>query len=278
VATVLLAGYALANLQSNGRFELAPASGWHLYARVAPFADCRQFTPPPGTAALCERTPPVDRSGPDFYLYTPQSPARKEFGYIGSHDGEVGRFALQVVLHQPGALLQAFWVDVRRYFVPSWHQHGWYKGWDIQPQLDWARQGGPTYTRDTIAGMTTFFSPFVPQRNRWLVSLMHDYEQVAGFGATLLTVCTLLTLLGLFIGSRRSRVCVLLFGVGGLAQLIMPTISLLYMGRYTVPLAGLFAAGAAIALSSAWEMVRSRLPAGIRSVSRPRQHEQSVAI
>jgi hypothetical protein len=79
----------------------------------------------------------------------------------------------------------------------------------------------------------------------------------------------LLSGLGLFIGARRSRVGVLLFGVGGLAQLIMPTISVLYMGRYTVPLAGMFAAGGAIALWSvsqsagAW-LLRARTVSGFR--------------
>jgi hypothetical protein len=269
VATMLLAGYAAANLVNNGRFEIAPASGWHLYGRVAPFADCHRFRPPAGTAALCEWTPAAARSGPDFYLYNRQSPARRKFVHIGNHDGEVGAFAVQAVLHQPGALMQAFWVDVRRYFVPSWHVHGWYRGWDIQPQLDWSRVGGDRYTRETITGLTSFFSRFVPQRNLSLVIVMHDYEQVAGFGATLLTVCTLLSGLGLFIGARRSRVGVLLFGVGGLAQLIMPTISVLYMGRYTVPLAGMFAAGGAIALWSvsqsagAW-LLRARTVSGFR--------------
>src|SRR5262249_26438367 len=36
-------------------------SAWNLYGRVAPWADCRKFTPPPGTAGLCERKPPAQR-------------------------------------------------------------------------------------------------------------------------------------------------------------------------------------------------------------------------
>ena len=37
---------------------------WNLYGRVAPWADCTKFTPPPGTRALCEATPPSQRGYP----------------------------------------------------------------------------------------------------------------------------------------------------------------------------------------------------------------------
>lgn len=256
VAAVALTGYAVANFVSNGRFELTPTSGWHLYARVGRFADCTRFTPPKGTAGLCERTPPVERGwGPDFYLYASASPARQLFGPVGSHDDRVGSFAAQAILHEPAQMADAVWVDVRRYYVPSSRPHGWYTGWDIDPQLEWRRSGGAAYTRDVLTGMRRFFDPFVPRRDRTLLGLLNGYEQVFGFGATLLSLCTLLTLLGLVVGPRRHRVGVLVFGVGGLAQLVGPTAVVLYMGRYTIPVAGLIAAGAAISVSSLVERV-----------------------
>lgn len=247
VSAVLLIGYAWANSQANGRFEVAPATGWHLYSRVARFADCRTFTPPAGTSGLCERVPSVDRGwGPDFYLYSPQSPARRLFGRVGSHDAEVGAFALQVILHQPTDFLHAVWDDARRYFVPSLRPHGWYVGWDLDPQLQWSRQGGRAFTEDVQAQLRRFFDPFTPRRRRFLIGVLSSYERVFGFGAALLTLCTLLILPGLFVGSRRSRAAVLLLGIGGLAQLLVPTLSVFYTGRYLVPVAGLVAGAAAI--------------------------------
>ncbi len=65
-AAVLLAYMAL-NASYTGNFAIGNASGWALYARVAPFADCSRFDPPAGTEALCESTPPDARPGPDFY-------------------------------------------------------------------------------------------------------------------------------------------------------------------------------------------------------------------
>ncbi|MDQ6817711.1 MAG: hypothetical protein M3018_09975, partial [Actinomycetota bacterium] len=162
------------------------------------------------------------------------------------------------------------WVDIRRYFVPASHPHGWYKGWDIDPQLDWSWQGRPQFTRDTIAGMTRFFSPFVPHPNPALVDFMHAYGQVFGFGGTLLAVCTSLSLLGLLAARGRHRVGVLLFGIGGLAALIGPTVGVLYMGRYVVPLAGLIAAGAAISASATAQTLARRAASSQRVVLRSR--------
>ena len=258
VATVMLAGYAWANAQANGRFEVAPATGWHLYARVARFADCRAFTAPAGTTGLCERVPPADRGwGPDFYIYSPLSPARRVVGRIGSDDGEVGAFAFQVVLHQPAAFMHAVWVDVRRYFVPSSRPHGWYVGWDLDPQLEWSRRAGPAFARDLEAQLEAFFHPFTPRRRTSLIDMMSAYERVFGFGGVLLTLCTILIVPGLFVGSRRSRAGVLLLGIGGLAQLLLPTFLVMYSGRYLVPVAGLVAGGAAI---SARSLTRAAAP------------------
>ena len=98
---------------------VAPSSGWHLYHRVAPFADCDRFTPPEGTEALCETKPPEERLGGDYYLFDPTSPAIREFGVLGEEDAKVGAFARQVVLHQPLDYAKAVGRDVLAYYVPS---------------------------------------------------------------------------------------------------------------------------------------------------------------
>jgi hypothetical protein len=87
-----------------------------------------------------------------------------------------------------------------------------------------------------------------------LLSVLHDYQRVFRVGATLLTVMTLLILIGLFVGTRRQRLAVLLLGVGGLALFILPTLSVIYVARYTIPSAALMVGGAitaAMALQSA---------------------------
>jgi hypothetical protein len=251
VACALLFAYATANSMSRDTFSISPSSGWRLYVRVAPFADCNKFTPPKGTAGLCERKPPGDRYGSSWYLYDPQSPAVKMFGHFGNGDSQLAAFARQVVLHQPGEYLDAVFSDIEAYFFPStygpWEEG---KGTDIDGQLSWMWVSEPPekVQAETKHGMETFFSPFVVRRNQGAIDFLYDYQRKFRFGATMLVVATLLLLMGLCIGSRRNRIGVLLLGIGGLATIVPPVFASEYIGRYIVPPAGMIAAGATIAL------------------------------
>jgi hypothetical protein len=80
------------------------------------------------------------------------------------------------------------------------------------------------------------------------LQLLHDIALVVRFGATLLSITTLLTLIGLFVGPRRSRVAGLLFGGGGLSLLLIPVLLSTYAGRYTVPMAAPMVAAAGVVL------------------------------
>lgn len=262
VGATLLAGYGLANLAANDRLELGPTQGWHLYGRVAPFADCGQFTPPEGTDRLCETTPPDSRLGGDYYLYDPASPALKAYGAQPWNEGDadMGAWARQVIVHQPKTYALAVWRDLRAYFVPTTRQFKLGTGGDLDPQLDWTASG-PGYAdtiRDVEAGMQEFFNPFRTTKDASGLDFLHGYQRVFRFGATLLTLTTLLTLVGLLVGPRRSRIGVLLFGVGGLSLLAVPTLTVYYTGRYSVPVAPLMAAGAGITVWTLWRMEAQR--------------------
>ena len=77
---------------------------------------------------------------------------------------------------------------------------------------------------------------------------LRAWQRVVRFGATALSIATILTLLGLAFGTRRTRLGVLLFGVGGLTLLIAPSLTANFWARYTVPMAGPLVAAAAIAI------------------------------
>jgi hypothetical protein len=81
---------------------------------------------------------------------------------------------------------------------------------------------------------------------------------VVRFGTTALSITTLLVLLGLVIGTRRSRLGVLLFGVGGLMLIVAPALTANYWGRYTIPMAGPLMAAAAITMTSLWRAYGSK--------------------
>ena len=103
LCAALLFGYAFAQQQQTGSFGLSRFSGWPLYfARGDWSADCPRFTPPPGTAGLCQSIPSSRRPGPDAYTWTSQSPAVRLFGLPPSGGGKLGAFARAAILAQPG--------------------------------------------------------------------------------------------------------------------------------------------------------------------------------
>jgi len=279
IALVVLLAFAGANASSTGRFEVGPSQGWHLYQRVAPFADCSRFTPPEGTEQLCETRPPAERPGGDFYLFDPKSPAVRAYGFIGNDDGEVGSWARAAILAQPKDFLNAVWDDFVAFYVPSRHLPIPGSGGALDPQLDWsypvtpldpaAERAQAKVARDTEAGMETFYNDFSVSQDAGLLGQLHDYQRVFRFGPTLLSITTLLALLGLFVGPRRSRVGVLLFGAGGIALLLAPVLGGVYVGRYAVPLTEPMLAAAAIAVCSLWRMESARRAAARAEADSP---------
>jgi 4-amino-4-deoxy-L-arabinose transferase-like glycosyltransferase len=259
-AAVLLLAYAVANDVANGRFEIGPSTGWHLYGRVAPFVDCNQFTPPKGTGGLCHPNPPGGRAaGNDWYIYLPDAPARRLFGPMGNHDGKLKAFAIQVIEHQPLTYARAVFRDVKTFFVPDTrHNPPFYAGPDLSTELDWNRTLDPTRQTQLVRAIGRFFDRFKVDASPGSVDFLQSYEHPFRFGATLLTLCSLLTLLGLLVGDRRLRTGVFLFGVGALAMLALSMFGAWYVGRYTVPVAAPVAAGASLALYSLWSMESAR--------------------
>jgi 4-amino-4-deoxy-L-arabinose transferase-like glycosyltransferase len=266
VSVAMLLAYAGTNDASHGRFEITTAAGWHLYGRVAPFAWCGDFTPPTGTARLCESSTPSQRPGSDWYLYDPGSPSARLFGYVGAGseaDAKLGAFARAAVLHQPKTYLKAVGTDVEAYFFPHSYRWSLGRGGDLDSQLDWSAPVDRPTEAITRRGMEEFFSRFTVTRSDGALRFLHDYQRTFRFGATLLTISTVLVFLGLLTGTRRRRVAVLVLGVGGLAMVVLPTFSIIYIARYTVPPAGVIAAGGAIGAMSAIDAARRRLSAAI---------------
>jgi len=261
-ATALMLAFATANAISHDRFEFAPTTGWHLYSRVAPFAWCDDFTPPKGTEWLCEYSPPETRPGADWYLYDPASPVNRRYGGIGvskgAGDALLGKFARTVVMHQPKTFLASVWPDIWAYFFPNSYRWAPGRGTDLDGQLDWTGPINSEVEASTERGMELFFDDFSVTRKHDLLQVLHDYQRKIRFGGTALTISTLLILVGLVIGPRRHRIAVLVLGVGGLSTIVLSSLSIVYIGRYSIPPAGLIAAGGAVGLVSMIDALRKR--------------------
>jgi Dolichyl-phosphate-mannose-protein mannosyltransferase len=263
---VLMLVFATANSISHGSFGIGPTPGWHLYARAAPIADCSQFAPPQGTEALCEDTPINGREGLNFYLYDDESPATKLFGPLGitggTGDEKLGEFAKEAILSSPRAYATQVWRDIKAYWFPGGWDGPIGSGTSLDGQLRWNQAWDPGPDRYTEAGMEEFFDPFRIDRDMGTLDLLTDYQRVFRLGGFLLGVCTILIALGLLLGNRRQRLSVLVLGVGGLAMFVLPTFGAIYAGRYTVPMAGLIVAAAAIGAMAAGEWGNRQLRQG----------------
>ena len=254
---VVLLGYGTAKALDTGEFQIGPSPGWQLYAHVAPFADCALFTPPRGTAKLCETIPPSEREGDGHYLYDPSSPAVALWGKIGNHDNLAMSWALAVIEAQPGEYLRSVWGIMRDYYVPGTFKYVPGAGDDIDSELSWKGVVPPTAAA-TVKGMESFFDPFHPTAHPRRQQALYDYQRVFRLGATLLTICSLLTVLALCVGPRRTRVCALVLGCGAVLTLVPQAAGGAYVGRYSVPLSGSMGASAAVAIMVLYRMERQR--------------------
>ncbi len=107
-----LLGYAALQDSQNGHFGLTQGSGWFTYARAAPFADCRLFTPPTGTDGRRDARDARLRFGSDWYAWSPRSPAQRLFGGPPNHSALVGAFGRAAIEAQPRAYVHAVAVDL----------------------------------------------------------------------------------------------------------------------------------------------------------------------
>ena len=242
---------------ATGYFGLSEASGWALYSRVAPFADCTRFDPPEGTRALCEQTPVDARPGPDFYGHQPGSPARRLYGGPPAGNEELSAFARRALLAQPLSYAGDLGRDLIRYFQPSFQPQD-FSGVGLEV-LDVNRRA-PGTEEGLAATMNAYYDDDTYEIGSG-VETMADLQDVLRVHPKLLLVCLLLGGIGTVLARGRLRWgLVLLLGVS-LAMMVIAPATAIWSARYAVPVSGPIVAAAAI---GAWLLV-----ARLRAERRP---------
>jgi len=248
-ALVVTGAYGTARQQASGRWSLVPVhSGWVLYARAAEFANCRDFTPPRGTAVLCDRTPPSRRPGASYYLWR-GGPAYEAFGDPATHNGDVRRFALAAIVHQPLDYLGVAGTDLVRYVVPVFGReraHDFVGPEDVlfqsgKPGLDW---------RLRVAA-SAYYGP-VKQQRVGAADGLHAYQRVARVNGWELFALLITGLAGTLAAQGRVRWGLILLLAVGLELLLIPLLTFAEW-RYAVPAEGPIACAAAV---GAWLLVQ----------------------
>jgi 4-amino-4-deoxy-L-arabinose transferase-like glycosyltransferase len=268
-AAALLLVYFALNESRTGTFGLTQSSGWSLYSRVAPFADCRQFTPPAGTESLCEDSPIGSRYGPDFYGWEVKSPAHKLFFYPPRGDDQLGAFARQAIIHQPRAYVWAVGNDTLRYFLPDYNTYAY--GGPGYDTLDIQRHDWPLELE--ISGyLGIYYDTVNMDVNEDGVRILSEVQDWVRVHPWLMLVAMFTGLAGIVLARGRVRAVLVLLCGAGVLLLLIPSATANYNARYAIPSGGPILLGGAIGLwvISGWLSARRR-------AGRPREGRASSA-
>lgn len=256
----------LSGLTTNGN--------WNIYGRVAPWADCRYFTPPVGTRALCQYTPVASRGwlGSRDYIFHTASPAQQLIGppYVVSKDPYAMRrlleFSESAIAGEPLQYLDAIGRDTLRLFdpdLPSWGAGS------AQGLIDYLTKGSDGHGHDLfVTYWQNLFYPHDGPEHRGTIGPLSAWEKLTRITGVWMGVLLVLLLASPWLAPPGLRSVAVLFGLVSLALLFFPILTTAYDYRYTIPaFAPMFAVGG-ISAWGLWLRIQARRHGG--SVGGPR--------
>ena len=221
-------GYSIAGGAYLGFCDMG---GWNLYSRVAPFADCGKFTPPAGTAILCEKIPPAKRPGPFGYVWDLNSVPRRNFALNPQGGEKLGAFARQVIIHQPTDYARAVLFDLARYVNPSIGSQRAYGG---QPREILSFGWRDKALEEFIVGHMSKKYRGTKVHLRWQ-EFLASYQRIFRVNGFMLAAFIALTLIGMITARGALKFGVFLFGLTAFAFYIVPVLTVSYDFRYGIP-------------------------------------------
>lgn len=268
---VVLGGYNLASYEAIGKTGLSRRGSWNLYGRVAPFADCTKFTPPPGTQGLCETRPRAQRPISMNYMFgnAYTSPGVRVFGgpwnSSNAATDKVSAWTRAAILGQPLDYLHETGASLLRYVVPDS-----FKGVGGGPSYGdlvhdvllnpWWTYGGRISAAKYYSDVGSFSIDYP------MLHTLQGYEAVTRLDGPIFVVLALLSLGAPFTLRGRRRAQALLFTLSAWTLLVVPVMTVEFSGRTAVPGFGPLTAAAAMGGYGAYGAFRRR-----RAVHRPRR-------
>jgi hypothetical protein len=248
-----------------GRASLSPRSAYYVYyGRVASFADCSRFTPPPRSARLCPHLPRDQRQGMQWWVFDPASPLVRSFGhgYLQDDPGDepeiVRSFVKEAILAQPLDYLEVVGRDLVRI---------------VDPDFPATKLGNDYagYTPDNFAGAlfdaptAQLTAPIVEQlystelgAHEGDVGWLGDYERNTRMTGIPMLIAILLALGSPLLARRGSRGAATLC-IGLAAGTVVPAIMVAANEwRYIVPVLGPLWAAAALGAAGAMARIGQR--------------------
>jgi hypothetical protein len=258
----VIAGYAALASAVGPYTGLFDMSGYDLYSRVAPFADCSKFTPPAGTQVLCESTPVADRLGPEYYAWDLNDTLRRDFPLTPATSRLIERFAEEAIIHQPGAYLKAVTVDMARYVDPSIvaRPGGFGEGHDLVTFSYYDR----AMEKSISTVLAKHYSGTTPPSTRWLADLGTG-QRVLRVGRVVSLVLITAVVGGVVLGRGRRRAALVAIAAMTFLLFLGPVATFTYDVRYGIPPQAFLGLAGALGLQcvlDAWSRRRRPRPAG----------------
>jgi hypothetical protein len=242
--TIPVAGYMFWMHETWGVWSLSTWRGKHLYARVAPIAQCdRLGALTAQERLLCDPRPLDRRPGPEGYLWVGENaPAR-------SLPDEVDlAFARRVILHQPLDYLRMIGTDTSHLFYPGQRQR---RG---EPCVAYWAYPDPLpggCRTDAVGTQIWERHPF--RTNESLSPLLRNYQRTDYPVGPFFLLCLLLTGAALIWRIRepgwRLRLDAALFAVYGFGAVLAAIATANFSYRYSVPLYATLPLAAALAVT-----------------------------
>jgi hypothetical protein len=260
----VLGSYALLQQRDTGVLSLTPPAGvWNLYGRIAPFADCAKFTPPPGTVALCQKTPPAERTTTiNQYLFQPDvSPALQHFSRGGgpvsasqAQDAKLAAFSEAVIENQPLDYLRTVLEGLIAYVTPvdlEFSNHNelgssyeqFYHYVLFTPQTD-------RYALENALG---WYDDHSYREKHSVLEFLLGYETISRVTGVLMGLLMALSLFAPFAPRGQARRVGTFLFIVAWVSLVVPPATAWWDARYAIPPLGPLSAAAAI---GAWQAAR----------------------
>jgi len=255
LAAALLPGMAVFALYVGGFYfahgqylGLTDMSGWNLYSRVAPFADCGKFTPPEGTAILCDERPPSQRPGPFGYVWDPKNIAANHFEWGPKTGRKLGEFAKRAIVHQPGEYARSVLTDLARFIDPAIAPPRPYGG---QPReiLSFGWRDTALEDRVVQAMSRSYKGTHVHLHGQYILAFYQNLSRPSGL---ILAMLLILTFTGLVRARAAIRLGIALFALSAFGLYLIPVMTLSYAFRYGIPPETFIIASGVLGGASKW--------------------------
>jgi hypothetical protein len=273
-----------AHQQQTGSYGFASASYFDFYGRVAPWAECSKFTPPPGTRKLCVDTPKSQRLGTEAWEFLGTSPAVQAYGipeWFGpapqkNENSQLRAFALAAIEAEPLEYLHYVSRDLVRVIDPTFPTSPYKKIGDGDygdtPEELLTNYFDTSNFGNIDAVITSYYaSPGLRAGN---VSILESWERDTRLEGPLMVVILILALLAPVLASGGPRRFAILCDIVSLVLIVAPILVIDYDWRFMIPAFGPLTASAAIGGYEIFRRGRTiygRLRKGSDATDQPRQ-------